>query len=390
LGERGRLVGALIALPLIGMLVVPARFAAPGGLTVDLALLVCAGLIPFACVGAIGWLVRRAGVTLVAEPFDAPERATSRARGGVPVPTRMALQMAVAIAAAFGLGFALFPLHWSWTVLTAFIVCSGARGRGDAAYTGILRLAGAVGGTLAAAALTAIWAPSGSAEATTIFVVLFLGLWLRDRSYAYWAGCMTLILALLSRTDHTVNVALLESRLAAILVGALCGVSAAWFVLPIRTEAVIRRRIADALLALDELIAHTHSNDSDGDRRIAHVEFRLHELARVAPPVRWHRRIMRFADHPDHPGRWVELVDRVHACADTFIEHGHASDAQRGAIRRAIGIARRAIGNHGKSDAPAGDSISTALEKLALVIARSTPARDGDESERGASAITPR
>jgi uncharacterized membrane protein YccC len=38
----------------------------------------------------------------------------------------MALQMAVALSAAFAAGFLVFPDHWGWCVLTAFIVCSGA------------------------------------------------------------------------------------------------------------------------------------------------------------------------------------------------------------------------------------------------------------------------
>ncbi len=113
------------------------------------------------------------------------------------VPTRMALQMLVALALAFAIGMFAFPQHWSWVVLTAFIVCSGAVGRGDAIYKGLLRVGGAIGGTLIAAILSRVAMPNGTVSAAVIFVVLFFGIWLRTVNYAYWAACATLIFALL-------------------------------------------------------------------------------------------------------------------------------------------------------------------------------------------------
>ncbi len=43
--------------------------------------------------------------------------------------------------------------------LTAFIVCSGNRGRGDVAHRAAMRLAGAGAGTLAATALSGVFTP---------------------------------------------------------------------------------------------------------------------------------------------------------------------------------------------------------------------------------------
>jgi hypothetical protein len=367
--ERGRALGALLALPLIGMLVVPARAAAPGGPLVDLAIIIAAGVVPFASVAALRRIAGRVGIALVDTPptgdAEGGERQPSR---GISVPTRMAIQTAIAVAAAFVLGWVVFRGHWSWAVLTAYIVCSGARGRGDAAHTGLLRLAGAVSGTLAAAVLGHVWAPTGALEAGAIFVILFFGVWLRDVSYAWWAGCMTLILALLSGSNDGVDIALLAARLEAILAGALCGVAAAWFIFPIRTEAVIRRRIADALRALDDLVAHANVRDAGQTGRIARFAHRMLELDRVAPPVRWHRRIFAFADRPEHPGRWIEVVDPVRDAAHRLIAEDGWDEQHLAAIRRAIGAARRAIAHHGKPDAPPQTaSVSAALAALGHV-----------------------
>jgi hypothetical protein len=361
-GARARTAGALVAMPLVALLVVPAPAAAPGGLLVDVALFVAAGIVPLWYLLGFRWLAQRFGraaaVPLV-EPQ--PESFERRPSGGVSVSTRMALQMAVALGAAFVVGFALFPRHSGWSVLTAFIVCSGARGRGDAAYKGVLRLAGAAGGTLLAATLALVWLPSGAGEAVEIFAMLFAGLWLREINYAYWAACMTLVFALLARPAGGVDAAMLGSRLEAIALGALCAVAATWFVFPIRTEAVIRRRLADALLALDELVARAHLSDADRTQTLARFEHRMAELEGVAAPVRWHRRLT--SDVPEHPAGWIELANSIGGRAREFVRGARHAE-HRTAVRRAIGASRRAIGQHGKGTTQNAAPVSVALREL--------------------------
>jgi hypothetical protein len=375
-GALGKGAGGLIALPLLAILIVPGRpTPAPGGRIVDLAVLASAGLIAFAYASAVTWLAAKAGVHFAAgEVSEPPRRRDARVpadpkRAAPSASTRMAAQMAVALACAFVSGWIIFPGHFSWTVLTAFIVCSGARGRGDAAYKGVLRLLGAVSGTLAAVAVTHLWAPTGVTEAAAIFGILFLALWLRDFNYAYWAGCITLILALLgSGTGLTIG--LLGVRLEAILLGAICAVAAAWFVFPIRTEAVIRRRLADALLAFDELVAHAHLPDADPAAKLARFEHRMTELDGVAPPVRWHRRVFASRDAAEHPARWIDLAGDLRHHARTIESSGGTTESRRAAIRRAIGQSRRAIANHGNAEKAAeGPTIGAALDRLHQTIA---------------------
>jgi hypothetical protein len=366
-GERGRTIGGLVALPLVAMLITPAPHA-PGGSIVDLALTVCAGLVASLCVGAVQGTARRLHLV----PFIEVEATTRTPRSDastntnvsasatrMPVATRMALQMAVALALAFTAGFALFPGHWSWTVLTAFIVCSGAIGRGDAAYKGLLRLLGAASGTAVAALATHVWSPSGPVEAITIFAMLYLGVWLREASYAYWAACMTLVLALVAGNAGLSTNALLGVRLEAIVAGAVCAVAATWFVYPIRTRDVIRRRLADALLALDEWIVALEAPYDERASKRAIFERRIADLERVAHPVRLHRRLLTIADHPEHPGRWLDLARRCGTHA-RGLDDAMLPPQARGALRRAIGNARRAIGAYGKPDVPRAERAVTA------------------------------
>lgn len=352
-GERGRTFGGLIALPLVAILVAPVQARAPGGPLVDLALVIAAGAVALSVVTLQQAFLRRIGaggeIADGAEPAARPRRE----RTGLSPHTRMAAQMAAALSAAFVSGLLVFPGHWAWTVLTAYIVCSGARGRGDAFYKGVLRLAGAVGGTLGAVVLAHLWSPSGVPEAALIFAALFAGLWLRELNYAYWAACMTLVLALLSRHDDGLDVALLGTRLEAILVGALCGVAAAWFVLPIRTSDVIRRRLADALVALDDLIADPQLGADERARKLATFQRRLRDLDALATPVRWHRRLTAGRSEPEHPATWIETARAFSADAHAFATGPNVAGARRGALRRAIGASRRAIGQHGKTGAEA-------------------------------------
>jgi uncharacterized membrane protein YccC len=169
----------------------------------------------------------------------------------------MALQLAVALGAAFAVGRTTAPEHWSWTVLTAYVVQAGTRGRGDVLYKGVLRLAGAAVGTAGATVLVGLLAPGSALAVVAILSVLGVATVLRERSYAYWAAGMTAALALfygyLGQTDPS----LLADRLEQIALGAALSVAAAWFVAPIRTRDVLRRRFADALAAYtDQLKGH--------------------------------------------------------------------------------------------------------------------------------------
>ncbi|MER6526408.1 FUSC family protein [Streptomyces sp. NPDC001508] len=154
--------------------------------------------------------------------------------------TRMALQMAVALAGAFVVERTLWPGHWTWTVLTAFLVCSGARSRGDVLVKGVWRTIGASAGTVVAGAVAGSFGPRSDAAVVVIFSVLAVAGWLRELSYAFWAGCVTAVLSLLYDWFGQDSGDLLGTRLAGVAVGAVLGLAASWLVLPIRTPAVVR------------------------------------------------------------------------------------------------------------------------------------------------------
>jgi len=147
------------------------------------------------------------------------------------------------------------------------------------------------------------------AGAAAIFAIVFVGTWLRQINYAWWAVCATLIFALLQGPQDEAILSALGMRIACILIGALCGIAAAWFVYPIRTEQLVRKRVAETLLGLRDALASGLAPDmSELDRLAA-------ELDRLAPPLRLHRRLVGSANTLTHPSAWIDRAQALIAQA---------------------------------------------------------------------------
>jgi Fusaric acid resistance protein-like len=167
--------------------------------------------------------------------------------------TRMAIQMAIALVLSFAIGYIYFAERWAWIVLTTFIVLSGNRGRLDVAYKSVLRVLGAAAGTLIALLLSIHVGAHDMMTVVLILASIFFGVWLRPLGYAWWALFITLALALLQGFAGS-PVSILWPRLEEIVIGAIIGVASASFVLPVRSSAALRRRIADALATLSDAL----------------------------------------------------------------------------------------------------------------------------------------
>jgi hypothetical protein len=340
-------VGSLIALPFVTLLIAPG--AGIGTPPLEVALLSVGVLVVVVALRLLaevtGFLPRARPVPKRDTSTAAPVRETP-AQGGIrpTASTRMAIQMAIALAAAFVIGALLFPAHVTWVVLTAFIVCGGNRGRADVLYKSGLRIVGAVIGTIVAS-IGLVWLTPGHSVLSDSFlqgptlvvillVIIALGLWLREWTYAAWAVVMTLVITLLQGT-----VILVQSepsgeqlwiRILAIVVGAACGLAASWFVLPVRSEGVVRKRVAEALAALGDYAAE-QTPVTDHDLGVA-----LEKLDEVAAPWNALERVTGWRKTARKPGQWMHLV---HECAGLV----RANPKLTTAARRALGEARRSM-----------------------------------------------
>jgi hypothetical protein len=342
-------VGTLIALPFVTLLIAPG--AGVGTTPLGVALLSVIVLVIVVALRVLAedtrLLPKRppAPASLPAagtnRPAPDPRPGASRPASGLrPVAsTRMAIQMAIALSAAFVLGALVFPQHVTWVVLTAFIVCSGNRGRADVLYKSGLRIAGAAIGTIVAS-IGLIWLTpahpflQGPPLVIVLLAILGVGLWLREWTYAAWAVAMTLVITLLQGTAIHVAAGTggeqLWIRILAIIVGAACGLAASWFVLPVRSEGVVRRRIADSLAALGDFAADPNPI-TDHELNGA-----LDKLDEVAAPWRALERVTAWRPTSRKPGQWMLLV---HESARLLRARPQLSVA----ARKALGEARRSM-----------------------------------------------
>jgi Fusaric acid resistance protein-like len=332
-GATARRIGSLIALPFVALLTtpyIPARQAGP--LPAALIPIVIA-LLALLWVGALHALARRVRFL---PPVREPEHPAWLTRSSPLRPiasTRMAIQMAVALAASFVVGYVYFAERWAWIVLTAFIVASGNRGRLDVAYKSLLRILGAAAGTLVALSLSI---HAGSRDTTTIvfiFGAIFMGVWLRPLGYAWWALFVTVALALLQGFESLSASRILWPRLEEIMIGAVIGVISAWFVLPVRSSAALRRRIADALAALSDTL-----DPATPMRMPANFVAAVARVEQMAPAFRASRMVTRHF-RPMQPADWV---DALVACRDPAIALIEKSETPS-SVRRAVGTARKSM-----------------------------------------------
>jgi hypothetical protein len=362
-GDRARRLATFALLPVISVLILPGvvvvgSLGASRWFSAVVALIVLGWVTLVGLAGTrMGWRGADAGAVVSAR---APARRRRDGDGRLRMlgSTKLAIQMGVALAAGFGLGRWRFAPHWSWCVLSAFIVSSANRGREDVAHKATLRVLGAGVGTLGATLISGLFGAGNGAAIGVIFAVLAVALWLRPLNYAFWAAGMTAALALLYGYYGESGTAMLGSRLLGILLGAGVGVAVAWLLMPIRTADVMRRDIGAALVALDRLrVALGEEPDAVPVRRLG--------FRRAAATLEDHRTLLSGIPAPLR--RRIDHLPALDVLARLSVPPGPAADpAAVGAARRHIGSLRRANGQSQLPDPAAWAQLNehvTALER---------------------------
>jgi hypothetical protein len=357
-GRRASRAGTVLVIPFVAILVTQAQGVPPYGADHD-GWSALVGVVAACLVTLFQWTAACAGISPAdrrrphAPPraeASQPERQARPAGRGIAASARMTAQMGTALAVAFVAGHLWFSDHWPWGVLTAFIVCSGARDRGDVLYKGTLRALGAAAGTVVATWIAGSFPANDVRSVVIIFALLGIATWLRQASYAYWAGCVTAMLSLLYGYFGQSASSLLLTRLEEIAVGAVVGIAASWLILPVRTGDTLRRRVADSLTALGDIL--TIGPEDDLSARQVRFEESVYQLGLIAKPLTAQRVLARAripiggdrrrADAVDAVRRLVPSVRDLIAAADWAAEPGlvrlrSAVAANTGAVRRAIG-----------------------------------------------------
>lgn len=357
-GPLVRRAGSLIALPFVVILTTPYLPSTRVSHVMALLLPIIVALLALFWVTVLHLMARGLRWLPAAGVGNHAIVSSPRAKAGTLRPTastRMAVQMATALGVSFIVGYVFFAERWAWVVLTAFIVGSGNRGRLDVAYKSVLRVLGAAAGTVIALLCTIHLGAHEATTAVLILLAIFLGVWLRPLGYAWWALFVTIALAMLQGFEGAKAQDVLWPRLQEIVIGAVIGVTAAWFVLPVRSTDVLRRRIADALAALSEAL-DPGTNLHQADAFVGAVA----QVEEVMPAFRASRLCTRRF-RPLQPADWV---DELVACRDPGVAQIVRGDATA-PVRKALGAARKAL-----REPP---DILLALQELRQALMRAMP-----------------
>jgi hypothetical protein len=349
-GPWGLRIGALIVTPFTAVLVTPVPVPlhpGVGGQPLGKMMLwsAVASVIAFLWVWIAQESATRAG--LLPAPPPAVKRAPSPSGGRIQASDRMAVQMVLSLSFAFVIGRGVFGVHWTWIVLTAFIVNIGNRGRGDVVHKSVLRVVGASVGTVAATLLSGLFPPHDNVAVAVIVVVMVIGNWLRTFSYTYWAGAVTSVLSLLQGYFGENDAGLIGERLLQIVLGGALSIVVAWFIMPIKSGQVLRRRVADCLAPLtDALVAALRSPEGiAGHRR--QFEHALAALEQVAPAFFAHRRALRVWLRATAFTHLADAVEAVRGCAEplSVLAAQAEKNPQAFAEPGVKGLAKAVVGN---------------------------------------------
>ena len=157
---------------------------------------------------------------------------------------RAALQITIASAIAMIFGLLLSRERWFWSVLTAFLVFTNTKSRGDTAIRAIQRSAGTLLGVVIGLAVATLLVGHVVGTVVLASLTVFLAFYYLQVSYAVMSFFVTITLCLVYGLIGQLTVDLLTLRLEETLIGALASTFAAFVVLPASTRDVLDQSLA--------------------------------------------------------------------------------------------------------------------------------------------------
>ncbi|WP_030045574.1 FUSC family protein, partial [Streptomyces resistomycificus] len=163
--------------------------------------------------------------------------------------TRAAVQVAVGSSLAIVGGELLSSHRWYWAVLTCWIVFINTSSTGEILVKGYRRLLGTVFGVVAGIVLAGLVGQHTWTAFAVVLLCLFAMFYTAPLSYTLMSFFVTAALGVLYTLLHTYSFSVLVLRVEETALGAVCGIVAAAFVLPVRTD----RRTNELLATVLEL-----------------------------------------------------------------------------------------------------------------------------------------
>jgi uncharacterized membrane protein YccC len=205
------------------------------------------------------------------------------------MPTRQAVQVALAGLIAIVLGTQLSPTRYYWAVIAAFVTFTGTGTRSETFLKAFNRVVGTLVGLVASILLAHVTAGHTVAILATILGSVFLGFYLIRISYAYMIFFITIMLGQLYTALGTFSDSLLVLRLEETAVGALAGFLVALLIAPLSTRDTVRSARDELLVTLGELLegvaSYAEGDHVELDALSRSLDDRARRLLLVAKPL---------------------------------------------------------------------------------------------------------
>ncbi|MDO1583882.1 FUSC family protein [Rhizobium oryzicola] len=200
---------------------------------------------------------------------------------------RAALQITLASAIAMVFGLMLSRERWFWAVLTAFLVFTNTKSRGDAAVRALQRSVGTVLGIAVGLGLALV-----VQQHLPLLIVLagfgiFFAFYFLQVSYAMMTFFVSIVLCLIYSLIGTLTVELVTLRVEETLIGAVAGTAVAFFVLPTRTRTSMQDVLDRWYGHLAQLLEEAKDGRSGFDliERSRQLDAAYRDLALAARPL---------------------------------------------------------------------------------------------------------
>ncbi|MEU6532535.1 FUSC family protein [Streptomyces sp. NPDC046928] len=220
--------------------------------------------------------------------------------------TRAAVQVAVGSLLAIVGGELLSRDRWYWAVLTCWIVFLNTASTGEILIKGSRRLVGTVLGVLAGIVLAGAVGHHTWTAFALVLLFVFAMFYSAPLSYTLSSFFVTAALGLLYTLLHTYSLSVLLLRIGETALGAVCGVIAAAFVLPVGTDrrtndllATVLRRLGEVTNSAVDQLGGGPAGDlmdqaRDLDQALADLRSAVQPLTHPATPLRARRETARY------------------------------------------------------------------------------------------------
>lgn len=220
--------------------------------------------------------------------------------------TRAAVQVAVGSSLAIVGGELLSSHRWYWAVLTCWIVFMNTSSTGEILVKGYRRLLGTVFGVVAGIVLAGLVGQHTWTAFAVVLLCVFAMFYTAPLSYTLMSFFVTAALGVLYTLLHTYSASVLVLRIEETALGAACGIVAAAFVLPVRTDrrtndllVTVLNRLADVTEAAVDQLSGGPPVDlldqaRDLDQALADLRAATQPLTHPVTPLRARRDTARY------------------------------------------------------------------------------------------------